>query len=326
MIKKYLAVGALTGLAACSGGEFLFPDGEDEETPVATTTYSNEVNKVEYDSENDELVINNLPFDGPDGVYERVQDRTEVNGFGVYTSLQTEETGQRRYYAVFRRTENGAVSAVSSSSYRNFGFGGTSIARTNDLTTMPTEGEYVYSGLYGGVRTFSDRSGLELVKGDVLLEVDIADFDETGAVEGRVNNRVAYDVGGVPLRPMPNIIFTTTSIAADTGVIEEGTASTIVEGATRDTGTYQGLFVGKDGEEIVGTVSLTGTFHAYRIIETVDVTDDEGNVTQEERALPYTELLAIRAAGDQERLDRIEISETSEGYQARELGVFTTAD
>jgi hypothetical protein len=329
MIRKFLAVSALTGLSACSGGEFLFPAEEEEvvETASATSSYTLEVNRLEYDEGNDQVVVNNLPFDGPDGVYDRVLARTEVDGFGVYRSLQTAETGQRTYYAVFRKTDNGTAAAIATGSYADVGFGGTAVSRTNDLTVMPTTGEYVYTGLYGGLRTFSDRGGIELVKGDVLLEIDIADFDNVGAVEGRVTNRVAYNVNGVPLQPLPNIIFATTTITAATGVIDEGSAVTRNgDGTTRDSGTYQGLFVGANGEEIVGTVNITGSFYAYQIFEAVEVTDAEGNVTTEQQQLSYAQYLAIQASGNTERLASITITEEAQGFNVRELGAFTAAD
>jgi hypothetical protein len=50
------------------------------------------MNNVEYDSENDQLIINNLPFDGPDGRYDNTltlvdEDATDsVNAPRVYES------------------------------------------------------------------------------------------------------------------------------------------------------------------------------------------------------------------------------------------------
>ena len=328
MIRKFIALSAFGTIAACSGGEFLFDDGTDDTDPAAATAaYTGDLNKLDYDADNDQVVINNLPFDGPDGVYDRVAARTEIDGFGVFRSQQTAETGQRTYYAVFRETDNGAAAAVGTPNYVGFGFGGGAAIRNNSVTNVPTEGEYVYTGLYGGVRTFSDRGGIELVEGDVLLEVDINDFDETGAVEGRVTNRVTYNINGVPLQPLPTIIFATTSITANTGVLEQGAASTTnSDGTARDSGTYEGLFVGPDGEEIVGTVNISGTFVSYSIIETIEVTDDSGAIAEQELQLSYETYLAIRAAGDAERLGRIEITETNEDFQVQELGAFTTAD
>ncbi len=328
MIRQLWTAGAFGALCACGGGEFLFPEPGDTDTPPATaaSTYSLQVNKLDYDAEADQVVVNNLPFDGPDGVYERVAARTEVDGFGVYTSLRTAETGQRQYFAVFRRTENADVAAIGTPDYQGFGFGGTATTRRNGSTLVPNEGEYVYTGLYGGVRTFDEGGGLELVRGDVLLEVDIRDFDDTGAVEGRVTNRTGYSIDGVPLRPMPTIIFATTSIDAASGTIAEGTASTTVDGTARDSGTYEGLFVGPNGGEIAGRVTITGEFNAYRIIETVDVADGMGNVTQLEQRIPYAQYLALQQANDTERLQRITITETGEGFEAREVGVFTATD
>lgn len=334
MIRKLIVAGALGVLVSCGGGEFLSPideDDDDEEEvtsgATATSVHTLEVNKMEYDADRDELVINNLPFDGPDGVYERVQARIEVDGFGVYRSLVTDETGQRQYFAVFRQTDNGAAGVVATPDYAGFGFGGTTTTRNNSNTTVPVTGEYVYRGLYGGARTYSDRGGIELVEGDVLIEVDIEDFDDTGAVEGRVTNRTAYGIDGVPLQPLPTIVFATTSIDAETGVIAEGTAATRnTDGTTRDSGTYQGLFVGPNGEEIVGTVNISGSFTSYRIVETVEVTDDQGIVTEEEVPLSYAEYLRIRDSGDRDRLADIAITETAEDFDVRELGAFTATD
>ncbi len=339
MIRKLIAASALVGLAACSGGEFLFPVEEEEEGSITDPSpmFTGEVNKVDYDADNNQLVVNNLPFDGPDGIYQQVAARTEVNGFGVYTSLQTANTGQRRYFAVFRQSEHGEVAAIATGDYKNLGFGGTSIAR-DGTTAMRASGEYVYRGLYGGLRTFSDdtfkdRGGIELVEGDVLLEIDLADFDDTGAVEGRVSNRTAYNINGVPLQPLPNIVFSTTSISAG-GVIDPGTASSSNrDGSTRDSGTYQGLFVGPDGEEILGAVDISGTFVSYQITETIPTYDDTGAQVFDNNGDPVTEgvrisyqdLLDLRATGS-DRLDSITIAENNEDFQVRELGVFTSQE
>jgi len=57
-------------------------------------------NDTPNDTSDDVLVINNLPFDGPDGRY--VQDTTLANGATVYRSQQTETTGTTLKASIFR--------------------------------------------------------------------------------------------------------------------------------------------------------------------------------------------------------------------------------
>jgi len=335
-MKRILAaLAAPLAIAACDGNPFVAPPAPTPPaTPATSEVYSLQVNSLTYDETNDELVINNLPFDGPDGTYTRVLERTEIDGFNLYQSTQTDETGRRQYYALFRRTDSGhgEVGVVATGDYADFGFGGTLERRNNGTTVLPSAGEYVYTGDYAGLRTASDRGGIEMVDGDVLLEVDIADFDETGAVEGRVSNRTRYSITGVPLSALPSIVFRTASISD--GVITGGTVVTNnSDGTVRDEGTYTGLFVGPNGEEIVGSVNMTGDFIVTNYTEAVPGTDPDGNPITTDVALSYSQYLAIQAAaaaGDPTAIARLAAitvtEETIAGSTVREIGVFTAVD
>lgn len=322
------------GLAACGDGNPISGDGpgdgpDDGRPGGPQVQATGEVTGLRFDADADQIVVEDLPFDGEDGVYTRVAETTALEDFGVYESRSGTEEGRRKYYAVFRETDSGAgsVAAIASPDYQDVGFGGT-VATRNGTTDMPTAGEYVYTGVYGGVRTPEGRTGIELTEGDVLLEIDVADFDGSGAIEGRIGDRTRYRVDGTALGALPDVVFRTTSIS-EGGVIDAGDALTRNnDGTERDNGTYQGLFVGEDGEEIVGSVTLDGTFYSSRVQETYR--DQNGQTAT--RMLSYEDYLDLRdraADGDPGALARFgntTVIETAEDFDVQERGVFTAAD
>lgn len=105
-------------LAACGGGSNPFDQDEDvtvqsggdtETLETADPTTVNSLfafapeeeltlNDVEYDPENDELVVNNLPFDGPEGRYDLIGQNGDTR---IFQSRRTPTTGQIDHYAVF---------------------------------------------------------------------------------------------------------------------------------------------------------------------------------------------------------------------------------
>lgn len=183
-------------LTACSGTQPFDFDAEfEEETEVVDPTdpnvtvdskfafdreaglTMNSVTVVENTDGSNHLLINNLPFDGPEGRYDFV---SALGAGGVYGSQQTETTGQVKHYAVFISSTHIEAAAAAGEDWVNFGYGGANINR--DSFSLPNDGEYVYTGDYVGVRTFEDRAGLELVDGDVRILLDVNDFDPVGGI------------------------------------------------------------------------------------------------------------------------------------------------
>jgi len=154
------------------------------------------MNSVEYDREKNDLVINNLPFDGPAGRYDFM---ARIGGVKVFESRQTATTGQVKHYAVFVESEHIEAAAAAGANWIEYGYGGANINRDRSFS-LPRSGEYVYIGEYAAVRTFDDRGGLELVSGDVRIILDVNDFDPVdgiqGALTGTVYNRSVSGVNG----------------------------------------------------------------------------------------------------------------------------------
>lgn len=253
-------------VASCGDGSNPVTGGTEDGAPVGglngTSLVTGDVGSFTYDAETDQLVINNLPFDGPDGVYTNT-GVAAVTGFNVYESTETDETGQRKFFAVFRQSDSGSVSAgaVGTGDYAAFGFGGGAISRSTNSVAVPNSGEAVYTGEYGGLRVVEGSAGendINLVSGDATIDVDFADFDVTGAVEGRITNREFYDVNGNLIGTLPTIVLATGNINAD-GTIGQSSATTFdSNGDPLQTGTYDALFGGPNGSEIAGIIVITG--------------------------------------------------------------------
>jgi len=234
------------------------------------------MNSVTFDQANDQLVINNLPFDGPDGIYDN--SNNPIVGLDVYESRVTTTTGQRKYYGVFINLDDLQATAVGTRSYADFGFGGANIVRTSTSFDLPAGGEYIYRGTYSAVRTFDDQGGLEIVIGDADLDVDILDLDRVddqfGAVEGIIFNRQIVDAtSGATGELLPTIVLATASIN-DGGEVLSSNATTFLNGNVRDSGNYEGLFGGATGEELTGFLDLEGPRFQQTInIQTAILTD-----------------------------------------------------
>ncbi len=276
MYKSIFAGLCLFALAACgsgvdqSGGGGSVPGGgstNDQEVYIGDT---GDMNNLVYDAANDQLVINNLPFDGVDGVYLNNGQGTvggagPINGFGVYESQSVGQTGAFQYYAVFRESGNVRAGAAGTGDYAEFGHGGAMIARNSEPNSLPiATGELVYTGLYAGIRVIDENSpggsaDVQLVSGDAELLVDLLDFDITGSIVGFINNRTYYDVDGNPLGTLPTIVMNEGSTISADGRFTGGTVTTFDSSlAELQNGTFEGMFAGPNGEEVVGAIILTG--------------------------------------------------------------------
>lgn len=300
MSRLFAVLAATTALAACDGAnpfqtvefegntEELAPGDPNTDVdskfafdPAANLT----MNAVEYDEANNELVINNLPFDGPDGRYDFFE--TLPNGSRVYASRRTPTTGQIQHFAVFIRTDYFEATSAAGRDWIGFGNSGANVTRS-DFELPGTTGEYVYRGTYAATRTFSERSGIEIVYGDVELLLDELDFDPSGELQGDIigtvfNRERAGAAGAAGLGDLPNIVLAEVSFDTEDGTWADGQATTFLnDGNIRSSGTHEGLIGGPNGEEIGGYSIITGTADVqtvryqvvrYRIVTEVPVFD-----------------------------------------------------
>ncbi|MEM1372964.1 MAG: hypothetical protein AAGF78_01140 [Pseudomonadota bacterium] len=277
-IPKVVALLAATALIGCGGdgSPFLVDetqtlDQEDPNTNNQRFLFDPDnkltMNSVEYDETTDQLIINNLPFDGPDGEYDF--QRTQ-GGAGVYASQMTPTTGQIQHYAVYLSTDNIEATAAGGRDWIDFGFTGAHLSR--ETYALPGGvGEYIYLGDYAGIRTFDDRGGLQITSGNAELLLDILDFDNNGVVEGAivgtVGPRTRTDSDGTPLATLPSISLATVSFDPATGIFVEGGVTTPTpDGEVRDAGTYEGVIAGSGGEDIGVMLVMTGSAEVQEIV------------------------------------------------------------
>ncbi|PWG17229.1 hypothetical protein [Salibaculum griseiflavum] len=160
---------------------------------------------------------------------------------------------------------------------------------------------------------------------------------------------------------LPDVILAVVSFSTDQGVFEGGEATTAlpVSGGVADTGSYEGIFGGPDGEEIGGytvlegpgnvqvttveTIQWTYTFEQDIIVGGVVVgtqTITQTGTTSGFDSIPASELQEVTNAGGDipafigaptsgipAGADTVSTTQTFEflsDYQAREVGVFVT--
>jgi len=241
------------------------------------------------DTSDDTLRVNNIPFDNSDisgGGY-TASDVVLNNAFDVYES-DAANAGTRQYYAVFQRATYSEVAAIGTGDYVEFGFGGATAQRLGDENGIPAERAafYTFTGDYAAVRVTTNAGGsddVEYVTGDAELNVDILDFDVSGAVEGVVDNRELFDVDGNSLGSLNDFVsLATAEIDFSNGDIGSSTAiggqfvvndEGVAEVETITEGQWQGFFAGPDGDEVAGFVVLEGETTA---LEEPDVVRETG--------------------------------------------------
>ncbi|SHI59393.1 hypothetical protein SAMN05444417_1151 [Wenxinia saemankumensis] len=276
------------------------------------------MNAVDYDAANDELVINNLPFDGPAGRYDRIgglptDGTTDIAG--LYASRETPTTGQVQSYAVFLRSDELEATAANGAEWIGFGYGGANLNR--ERFGLPDGGEYVYVGVYSGMRSFDDRGGLELVTGETRLLLDILDLDPSGTIQGsilaNIEGRSTSPVSGTgPAYALPDVVMSRIDFTTETGAFEGGAVSTFnAEGDEIGSGEYEGLIAGTNGDEIGAFLSMEGVAREQRIsYEVVEYTYTE-TVTTDVAGLPLIQ--TITRTGSASALDQV----GTEALQAR---------
>lgn len=270
MWAKRAALVSMLAMAGCDGNPWA-GEGEGDTSPGAVYGADmNEdltMNSMVYDPLTDELVVNNIPFDGasaPNG-----QARYVNTGAVPGTSFSRYENveGDLAYYAVFRRSTSGAVEggAFATSGYINFGIGGAGAKRSTATVDLPESGEYTFTGEYAAVRVFENAPGMpttpQLVSGTVRVSLDFGDYDNVGAIVGVINNRQLYDINGTPLGPMDDFITLAMSeIDRDTGTIVAGGAKGISYDTAEEltSGQWTAILGGPNGTEIAGIIVVEG--------------------------------------------------------------------
>ena len=172
MSRLITAVAITAALAGCDGTnpfmlEATAPTGETEALdendpntsvdskfafdPAASLTMNSVVyddNGTPNDPTDDDLIINNLPFDGPAGRYDAVAGTQTVSPTGlttgIYESRQTATTGQIKHYAVFLQGDYTDATSAAGRDWGNFGNAGANINRSdfnlpssNEISTSP---------------------------------------------------------------------------------------------------------------------------------------------------------------------------------------------
>jgi len=299
-MKRFLPAMAVAGLLSACSGDGTNPFDEPVDPTADPSTVNSKfvydfedkltMNAVTYDADDNVLLINNLPFDGPDGRYEYRRTQGNVD---IYRSLQTPTTGQVRSYAVFMKNDDAEVTAAVGERWIDFGYAGANVKR-GSFNLPSGVGEYLYLGSYGGVRTRNDGASIELVSGDATLVFDALDFDSTatgdedatieGAIVGYVDNRLRTNAAGAVIdEQLPTISLILVQYDPETGTFD-GTVNTGFNGSVRDTGEWGGLIAGAEGDTIGAHLVMTGTAEMqvvnYEVLTWVDpVTSEETTIS-----------------------------------------------
>jgi hypothetical protein len=317
MIRKISTLTCLALLAACDGTQPLslaYPETDgttvnEGELPVPpgteAPTVSGDISRYEdrndkggglvttvsYNATTDTFSVDNLGFDGPN-VYRRGAAFATLNGYDVFDADDTVPdflTGNPVFqlgpYRAIRGEStvlvNGeprsAFSIVRTGGYVNFGFGGFTYVRRGG-TTVPTNGQAVFTGNYAGMRVFDNLTGLEFTTGDARISVDFEDFNANDAVQGVISNRAAFTSNGASIGldddlivddsdrrlVLPDIIFVVREGGPSlnsAGEMQSDVQSTAIQNGILqpyETGTYNGILVGNtttgSGGEIVGVI------------------------------------------------------------------------
>lgn len=251
-MRRILAAASLVALAACDGNPIAQGGGvTPEDTCAGSQVCTGEVNRFTYDSVNDRIRINNLPFD-LDGTYLRTPS-LDRGAFRAYVN----EAGDEDYVALYRQSGTGSTYAgvVGTGGYLGFGYGGTVFGGSGSVN-FPGNGEAVYRGQYAGIRVY-DGGGLGFSDGTIRMRVDFEDFDNVGAIDTIVSGRRGYDENGNLLGTLPTLSGTTTGFTGDR-LTETSILENLGGGNTGASGTLNGTFGGSGATEVAGVIVIEG--------------------------------------------------------------------
>lgn len=239
------AVVALATLAAC-GGEAVPPPPVPIGPATLTDSLGNQTNWTDAacDPARDEFVLTFAFADGTSGDFvlprNTAREDQMPDGFRAY--------GDGGAIAVRGATESGSGSFYAvRSSFDGIEYG---LERFGD-TILPTTGSVTFNGGYAGVLgdVENDLANLGQVNGTAMMTADFADGEVSGLITDRINSNG---------RVFDDLILLPASIDPATGSFGNFTDGGVLTGLEYDTanGSYNGLFVGADGAEIVGGVEV----------------------------------------------------------------------
>lgn len=170
-------------------------------------------NSIAYDQSTDTFFVEGVDFDGdqPNGTRFSRSTPGTLSGFALYEAPVTvndpvsgvaiTQNDTRAIYGVSSSGDT-EFAIVRTGAYVDYGFGGFVYQRNGDVV-LPTEGQGVYTGKYGGIRDFDGKTGIELVQGDAEITIDFAGFRNNctaancdNAVRGQITNRRVIDTAG----------------------------------------------------------------------------------------------------------------------------------
>ncbi|RAK16979.1 hypothetical protein [Salipiger aestuarii] len=234
-----------------------------------------------YDPDTDTFYVDNLAFDGAN-TYARADfsPLAEITGalgpFAVYENADTvtdpvngDVIPQLQHKAIYAVSQSGQteLAIVRTGAFVDYGFGGF-VYQRNGGVTIPTSGQASYSGSYGGLRDYQGTGKIEYSTADAQVYIDFEDYNEGDGVRGAITDRRIYDSNGVDISTdyvnIPTIQFEIGPGVARSNGEMSGTAFSMVDGATHETGSfYAVLSDGADNdvtaEEIVGIIVIEGT-------------------------------------------------------------------
>ncbi len=252
-----------------------------------------------YDPENDTFLVDNLAFDG-ENVYTRdvgfnaspadapgTLPNTGVNIFAgdqIVRDEQGEVVDQFIYRALYGTSTSGQTefAIVRTGSYVEYGFGGF-IYKRNGSVTLPTSGQAHFEGDYSAVRDFDGPDtivgGIEYVTGQMVVDIDFDDFNDSSGVigdgvKGFVYDRQVFDINGNDVTgeivaalngdtgtasELPVMTFTVgPNVITPAGEVTAGVSS-FSQGVLYENGTYYAVISGEGAEEIVGIIVVEST-------------------------------------------------------------------
>jgi hypothetical protein len=230
---------------------------------------TNEATRLDYDATNDQVIVEAIPFD--DEVFTGRYDRTAALDSGDYRAYRS-TNGFDQYIADEDESASGAVrsAVVGSDRYLDHGYGGSTYQRNGNVTIPSTTQRAFYNGDYVGLRTIATGGSMDVIDGDVRMEVDFSDDTVRGRIINRTTRHTVTSPGSTPTTGTglaSTITFANTTLNRTNGSFTGGIATTGYSGS------YEGVLADGTGSatEMVGITTLNegdyrerGTFIAIQ--------------------------------------------------------------
>ncbi len=251
--RPALGIVAIGSLVACSGSGGSSGSGVGPSPEVSSLTGS-PATEYEFDADNNRVLLGN-PVATQVAAEEATIEVTVPENFNAYQGTE------RDIFAFRGVTPSGnGVTTIYAAGADAASLTGAFAERAGPETVVPDTGIVNYDGQYAGViRSLEGDSVSHAVSGTATMTASFAD----GQVSGVISDRVATLLSLTTIQTdLADIELQTTSIenGGFAGTTTGGGFPTVL-GFEFDTdqGNYSGLFVGADGEEIVGNLDITHT-------------------------------------------------------------------